>query len=109
MRTKAVVKIIENEKPDIVFLQEVIPKTLDYLQENLPQYKFIPGCSVGYLTCFVLPADLPLIYLLFYCSSYFSVTLLSVFTMYYDSHDVIEFPSSTMGRNLIKVKVNVTL
>lgn len=40
-----------------------------------------------------------------FLSRYFSVTLLSVFTMYYDSHDVIEFPNSTMGRNLIKVNV----
>ena len=48
IRTKAVKMIIENENPDVIFLQEVIPKTLDYLQEKLPQFKFIPGDDQGY-------------------------------------------------------------
>lgn len=49
IRTKAVKKIIEAEQPDVVFLQEVVPKTLGYLEENLPQYKFIPGDNEGYM------------------------------------------------------------
>lgn len=47
MRTKSVVKILQSQNPDIVFLQEVIPKTLEYLQANLPQFKFIPGNQEG--------------------------------------------------------------
>lgn len=47
MRTKSVVKILQSQNPDIVFLQEVIPKTLDYLENNLPQFKFIPGDRDG--------------------------------------------------------------
>jgi tyrosyl-DNA phosphodiesterase 2 len=47
MRTKAVIKIIEAQNPDIVFLQEVVPKTLDYIEDNLPQFKCIPGDSEG--------------------------------------------------------------
>ena len=48
IRTKCVVKIIIQEKPDVVFLQEIVPKTLDYLEKNLPpQYKLIAGHSEG--------------------------------------------------------------
>jgi len=49
IRTKAVKKIIEAENPDIVFLQEVVPKTLEYLEENLPQFKVIPGDQERYI------------------------------------------------------------
>lgn len=48
IRTKAVIKHIEQHKPDIVFLQEVVPKTLEYFEDRLPQYKFIPGETEGY-------------------------------------------------------------
>ena len=37
---------------------------------------------------------------------YFTVTLLNMFTIYYDSHEIIEFPQSTMERNLLKVDVS---
>ncbi len=48
IRTKCVVKILQSEVPDIVFLQEVVPKTLDYLEKNLPpQYKFVAGNDEG--------------------------------------------------------------
>ena len=49
MRTKSVVKIIQSHNPDVVFLQEVVPKTLDYLENSLPQFKFIPGDREGYV------------------------------------------------------------
>ena len=49
IRTKCVVKVLLAESPDIVFFQEVVPKTLDYLERNLPpQYKFIPAANEGY-------------------------------------------------------------
>ncbi|XP_057370776.1 tyrosyl-DNA phosphodiesterase 2-like [Daphnia carinata] len=85
MRTKSVVKILQSQRPDIVFLQEVIPKTLDYLENNLPEYKFIAGDEDGY----------------------FTVTMLNMFTIHYDSHDVISFPQTTMGRNLLKVEAHM--
>lgn len=48
MRTKAVVRTLQSLSPDVVFLQEVVPKTLDYIQKNMPpQYKFISGGSDG--------------------------------------------------------------
>lgn len=37
---------------------------------------------------------------------YFTVTMLNMFTIHYDSHDVISFPQTTMGRNLLKVEVS---
>ena len=37
-RTKAVCKIIEMEKADVVFLQEVIPETFSYIEDKLPGY-----------------------------------------------------------------------
>lgn len=85
IRTKAVIKIIENENPDIVFLQEVVPKTLNYIEENLPQFKCIPGDHEGY----------------------FTVTMINQFTTYYDDHRIIKFPQTTMGRNLLQVDVHI--
>ena len=32
--------------------------------------------------------------------------MLNMFTIYYDSHEIIDFPQSTMARNLLKVDVN---
>ncbi|XP_046650688.1 tyrosyl-DNA phosphodiesterase 2-like [Daphnia pulicaria] len=85
MRTKSVVKIIQTHNPDVVFLQEVIPKTLDYLENNLPQFKFFPGNVDGY----------------------FTVTMLNMFTINYDSHEIIDFLATTMGRNLLKVEAHM--
>jgi hypothetical protein len=31
-----------------------------------------------------------------------SVTMLNMFTMNYDSHEIIDFPETTIGRNLLK-------
>lgn len=36
---------------------------------------------------------------------YFTVTMLNICTIYYDSHEVIPFPGTTMDRNLLKVEV----
>ena len=48
IRTKAVTKILKESNPDIVFFQEIVPKTLDYIQKNIPpQYKFIAAGSEG--------------------------------------------------------------
>jgi len=41
-------RIIEDEAADIVFLQEVIPETLEYIQDKLPAYHCIPGSQVPY-------------------------------------------------------------
>lgn len=84
-RTKAVCTIIYQEKPDIVFLQELIPNTFKYICEKLPEYTCIAGNT----------------------EEYFTGVLLRRFTVYYDSHTIIPFIGSRMGRNLIHVKVHV--
>lgn len=86
IRTKGVTKILKESSPDIVFFQEIVPKTLDYIQKNIPpQYKFIAAGSEGY----------------------FTVTLINEFTVKYDSHEVIEYPQSLMSRNLLQVEAHI--
>lgn len=59
IRTKCVVKVLQTENPDVVFLQEVVPKTLDYLEKNLPpQFKFVPAASEGFVDLTLLLRDL---------------------------------------------------
>lgn len=69
--------------PDVVFLQEVVPQTLAYIEKQLPEYQCIAAGT----------------------EEYFTATLLRRFTTYYDSHRIIDFPSSSMGRNLLLTEV----
>lgn len=84
-RTKAVAKILEMEKADIVFLQELIPATYSYLEEHLPQFHFIVGNS----------------------EQYFTATLLRRTTVYYDGHTVYPYENTRMGRNLLSVQAHI--
>ncbi|KAK4289355.1 hypothetical protein Pmani_037668 [Petrolisthes manimaculis] len=84
-RTKAVAKVIESEKADIVLLQEVVPSTLSYLQDLLPQFVFIVGDTM----------------------EYFTATLLRRTTTHYDDHTIIPFDNTTMGRNLLSVQAHI--
>ncbi|XP_042866505.1 tyrosyl-DNA phosphodiesterase 2-like isoform X2 [Penaeus japonicus] len=84
-RTKTVAKIIESEKADIVFLQELIPETYSYLEDLLPQFVFIAGGS----------------------REYFTATLLRRTTVYFDGHNLIQFQNSVMGRNLLCVEAHI--
>lgn len=84
-RTKAVCVIIFENSPDVVFLQEVVPETFSYIENKLPEYQCIPG---GH-------------------GEYFTATLLRRFTTYYDSHEVMDFPSTSMGRNLLKTEAHI--
>ncbi|PSN48789.1 Tyrosyl-DNA phosphodiesterase 2 [Blattella germanica] len=80
----AVVVNVE-EKPDIVFLQEMIPDTFSYVESKLPEYMCIAGNNEGY----------------------FVATLLRKFTVYYDSHNIIEHPGSLMERNMLTVEAHI--
>lgn len=75
--------VVGSEKADIVFLQEVVPDTLSYLQDLLPQFVFVVGDT----------------------SQYFTATLLRRTTVHFDAHTIIPFPNTTMGRNLLSVQV----
>ncbi|XP_067120339.1 tyrosyl-DNA phosphodiesterase 2-like [Centruroides vittatus] len=85
LRIRRICKIIKCEDADIVFLQEVIPKTLDEIVKHLPEYKCIPGNNV----------------------EYFTVTLLKKNTVSYIDHDIHEYPNTRMGRNLLQVDVKI--
>jgi len=83
-RTKGVCKIIEDEKADIVFLQEVIPETLEYIQTKLSGYECIRGVQ----------------------GDYFVATLLRWGRVYKDSSRLVPFPGSVMGRHLLHVEAH---
>ncbi|CAB3359841.1 Hypothetical predicted protein [Cloeon dipterum] len=40
-RTANLTRILKEESPDVVFLQEVVPETIDELKSNLQDYKFL--------------------------------------------------------------------
>ncbi|XP_026275618.1 tyrosyl-DNA phosphodiesterase 2-like isoform X2 [Frankliniella occidentalis] len=84
-RTKAVCVVIFESSPDVVFLQEVIPSTLSYIENKLPEYKCIASGD----------------------GEYFTATLLRRFTTYYDSHRVVDFPGSLMGRSLLVTEAHI--
>jgi hypothetical protein len=82
----AVILFGDREKPDVVFFQELVPETFSYIEDKLPEYMCIAGNTVGY----------------------FTATLLRKFTVYYDSHKIIEHADSLMMRNLLTVEVMTT-
>jgi len=84
-RTKAVCKILELEGADIVFLQEVVPETLSYLEAKLPGYEVVCG----------KPGQ-----------DYFVATLLRRGRVYLDKVKVVDFPTSRMGRHLLAVQAH---
>lgn len=73
------------EKPDIVFLQEVVPHTCQYLEDLLPHYLFLMGNT----------------------DEYFTATLLQRTTVHFDGQTVVPFANTSMGRNLLCVEVGV--
>lgn len=87
-RIKKVCNIINCELPDVVHLQEVVPVTYRYIERHLLAYKCITGNDME-------------------TSDYFTVTLIRKNTVIYDSHEVISFPTTLMGRNLILAKVKI--
>jgi hypothetical protein len=76
----------DREKPDVVFFQELVPETFSYIEDKLPEYMCIAGNT----------------------ADYFTATLLRKFTVYYDSHNIIQHAGSQMMRNLLTVEVITT-
>jgi len=83
-RTKGVCKILEQEKADVVFLQEVIPETFSYIESKMPNY-----------VCLAAKQD-----------NYFVATLLRKGRVYLDHHTVKDFHSSSMGRHVLAVQAH---
>jgi len=83
-RTKGVCKILEQEKADVVFLQEVIPETFSYIESKMPNY-----------VCLAAKQD-----------NYFVATLLRKGRVYLDHHTVKDFHSSSMGRHVLAAQAH---
>jgi len=88
IRTEAVCNIIKRENANIVFLQEVIALSESILREKLPQYQFFSG-----------NADFV---------EYYTLTLIHKDSVKLDTNQIIEFDESSMGRNLLKTRVNIS-
>lgn len=43
IRTQGVIDIIKKQEPDAIFLQEVIPKSLELIRNSLPEYQSYAG------------------------------------------------------------------
>jgi len=80
-----------SEKPHVVYLQEVVPETLEIIQRKCDRYR----CIVGRFS-----ADEEMLE-----GEYFVVILLRRDAVVYMSHEVLRFHSSKMGRVLLKVQV----
>ncbi|CAG0881755.1 unnamed protein product [Darwinula stevensoni] len=78
IRTKAVIKIVQEENPDVVFFQEVVPESLQFFRDRLEGYNIVSGNGM-----------------------YFTACLLNRATCRCDSHRIIPYPGSSMGRNLL--------
>ncbi|ODM95379.1 Tyrosyl-DNA phosphodiesterase 2 [Orchesella cincta] len=85
-RTDAVIEIILKENHDIVFFQELLPYTFDYIGRRLcSKYMPIPG------------TDNP------QCE-YLTGTFLKLNHVHYDDHYIIPYPNTAMQRNLLVTK-----
>jgi len=84
IRTKAVVKHIQLQAADIVFLQEVIPETFSYIEQKLPDYLCIAAAQ----------------------DNYFVATLLRKGRVYCDKIKVIDYPGTRMYRSILAVKAH---
>ncbi|XP_015270214.1 PREDICTED: tyrosyl-DNA phosphodiesterase 2 [Gekko japonicus] len=85
-RARGVCSYIALYSPDVVFLQEVIPPYLNYLQKRAVSYTIIPGNTEGYFTAIMLKKS--------------RVRVLK--------DEIIPFPTTSMMRNLLAVHANIS-
>lgn len=84
-RTKGICKIILEENPDVVFLQEVVTISSELLETLCPTYQLITAGKEGYFIAMMLKAT----------------------SVVYKDHTVSPFYGSIMSRNLLHVKADV--
>ncbi len=74
------------EGHDIIFFQELVPFTFDYIARRLSsKYMPIPGTEDS--SC-----------------DYLTATFLKLNQVHYEAHSIIPFPNTAMGRNLLVTK-----
>jgi len=81
IRTQGVIDIIKSEQPDVIFLQEVIPTTLKLIRNFLPEYDSYAGNI----------------------DSYFVVILTRREMFKVHGFEIVAYPGTVMGRNLLIV------
>ncbi|XP_076084597.1 tyrosyl-DNA phosphodiesterase 2-like isoform X2 [Mytilus galloprovincialis] len=84
-RTSAVITFINSERPDVIFLQEVIVDTLEMLSRKCLDYTFIESAV----------------------ESYFTVIMVKHKVVQVTDSKIIPFTSSTQGRTLQKVECTI--
>ncbi|VDH95245.1 tyrosyl-DNA phosphodiesterase 2 [Mytilus galloprovincialis] len=84
-RTGAVIAFINSERPDVIFLQEVIVDTLEMLSRKCLDYTFIESAV----------------------ESYFTVIMVKHKVVQVTDSKIIPFTSSTQGRTLQKVECTI--
>ncbi|XP_077209119.1 tyrosyl-DNA phosphodiesterase 2 [Paroedura picta] len=85
-RARGVCSYLALYSPDVVFLQEVVPPYLSYLQKRAVSYTIIPGNTEAYFTAIMLKKS--------------RVRVLE--------HEIIPFPTTSMMRNLLAVHATVS-
>ncbi len=110
-RIDAVCNLIENAKPTIVFLQEVVSETVVVIREKLSRYVMLSKPSMRPLPTSDLTAYVHIFRYQCLCpkegNDYFTATLLRRGSIYLDSFESIDFPTSKMGRDLLIVECHV--
>ncbi|CAF1103478.1 unnamed protein product [Adineta steineri] len=81
IRTRGVIDVIKREEPDAVFLQEVISIAFDLIRNLLPEYDSYAGNTEGYFVVILTRREL------------FKV----------QNFEIIPYPGTNMGRNLLIV------
>ncbi|NXX89744.1 TYDP2 phosphodiesterase, partial [Centropus bengalensis] len=85
-RARGVCSYLVLYNPDVVFLQEVVPPYLSFLQMRASNYTIVTGNIDGYFTAIMLKKS--------------RVKLLK--------HEIIPFPATAMMRNLLVVHVSIS-
>ncbi|CAF4690038.1 unnamed protein product [Rotaria sp. Silwood1] len=81
IRTQGIIDIIKKEKPDVAFLQEVIPISLQLIRTFLPEYNSYTGDNQGYFVVILTYRD--------------------IFRIH--DFEIITYPGTNMNRNLLIV------
>nr|XP_028593398.1 tyrosyl-DNA phosphodiesterase 2 [Podarcis muralis] len=85
-RARGVCSYLALYSPDVVFLQEVIPPVLSYLQKRAVSYTIIPGNTDGYFTAIMVKKS--------------RVRVLK--------EEITPFPTTSMMRNLLAVHATIS-
>ena len=72
--------------PHVILLQEVVPQSLVILENECPQFQILAAGK----------------------EDYFTVIMMHIAAVVYESHEIIPFYSSVMMRNMLRIKVRIS-